>query len=288
MPARKDYLASVPGIDGLLCLLSDKIDTEILDAAGPNLKAISTLSVGFDHVNIEECNKRKITVGYTPGILTNATAELTVSLLLSTSRRLKEAMAAVISGEWGSWKPMWLCGSGLDGSTVGVVGLGRIGMAVAERLKPFGVKKFVYSGRSVKPDADKIQAEFVPFEELLECSDFVVVCCAYTPDTAGLFDKKAFEKMKKSAIFVNTSRGGCVVQDDLYNALVNGDIAAAGLDVTTPEPLPTDSPLLKLKNCVVLPHIGSATTSTREEMSVLAAQNLLAGLKGDKMPCQVN
>ena len=198
-------------------------------------------------------------------------------------------MAAVVSGAWGSWKPMWLCGSGLDGSTVGVVGMGRIGQAVAERLAPFGVKQFFYSGRTPKPRAEeKLNAKLVPFDTLLEESDFVVVTCAYTPDTANLFDKKAFQKMKKSAIFINTSRGGCVVQEDLHDALVNKEIAAAGLDVTTPEPLPTNSPLLLLDNCTVLPHIGSAETATRADMSVLAAENLLTGLSGKDMTCQVN
>ena len=167
--------------------------------------------------------------------------------------------------------------------------MGRIGQAVAERLAPFGVKQFLYSGRTPKPQAEeKLKAKFVPFDTILEESDFVVVTCAYTPDTANLFDRKAFQKMKKSAIFINTSRGGCVVQDDLYDALVNKEIAAAGLDVTTPEPLPTSSPLLKLDNCTVLPHIGSAEKATRADMSVLAAENLLSGLRGEDMACQVN
>lgn len=287
-PPRAEYLESVKGIDALYCLLTDKVDVELLDAAGPNLKVVSTMSVGFDHIDVKECTARKITVGYTPGILTSSTAELTVSLLLATSRRLKEGLSAVVNGEWGSWKPTWLCGSGLDGSTVGIVGLGRIGIAVAERLKPFGVEHFLYSGRSEKSDAEKINAKFVPLDDLLKTSDFVIACCALTPDTACMFNKSAFSKMKKSAIFVNTSRGGVVQQEDLYSALSNGDIAGAGLDVTTPEPLPTDSPLLSLPNCLVLPHIGSATYDTREAMAVLAAKNLLAGIRGETMPCQLN
>ena len=286
-PSREEYLMSVKGVDAILCLLSDKIDREILDSAGPQLRVISTLSVGFDHIDVEECRKRNIAIGYTPGILTNATAELTVSLLLTVSRRIKEGIAAVQNGEWGSWKPMWLCGSGLDGSTVGIVGLGRIGLAVAECLKPFGVSSFLYSGRSQKSHTGSIDAKFVSFNQLLEKSDFVVVCCAYTPQTAGIFNKDAFLKMKSSAIFINTSRGGIVNQEDLYQALVDREIAGAGLDVTTPEPLPTNSPLLTLANCVIVPHIGSATHNTREAMAQLATDNLLAGLKGEKMPEQL-
>ncbi|XP_005105201.1 glyoxylate reductase/hydroxypyruvate reductase [Aplysia californica] len=287
-PSRKGYLDSVRGIDALFCLLTDKIDAELLDAAGPGLKVVSTMSVGHDHIDLQECKARKITVGYTPGILTSATAELTVALLLATSRRLKEGMRAVVNGEWGTWKPTWLCGSGLDGSTVGIVGLGRIGIAVAQCLKPFGVAQFLYSGRSEKPEAESIKAKFVPFDDLLQTSDFVIACCALTQDTAGLFNKDAFSKMKKSAIFVNSSRGGVVNQEDLLHALTSGEIAGAGLDVTSPEPLPTDNPLLKLDNCVVLPHIGSATYSTREAMAVLAAENLLAGVRGEPMPCQLD
>ncbi|GFN81601.1 glyoxylate reductase/hydroxypyruvate reductase-like protein [Plakobranchus ocellatus] len=183
---------------------------------------------------------------------------------------------------------MWLCGQGLDGATVGIVGMGRIGHTVAQCLKPFGVARFVYSDSEKKPEADaELGAEFVDLDTLLYQSDFVIACCALTPQTAGIFNASAFKKMKKTAVFVNSSRGGIVNQEDLIIALESGEIGAAGLDVTVPEPLPTDSPLLKLSNCVVLPHIGSATFDTREAMAVLAAQNLIAGLKGEKLPCQV-
>ncbi|XP_059169331.1 glyoxylate reductase/hydroxypyruvate reductase-like isoform X2 [Physella acuta] len=284
---RKLYLQSVAGVDGLLCLLTDSIDSELLDRAGPSLKVISTMSVGFDHIDLKECAKRNILVGYTPGILTNATAELTVGLLLAASRRFKEGMHAVESGEWGAWKPMWLCGPGLDGATVGIVGLGRIGIAVAKCLKPFGVARILYSGRSEKSEAEEANAQYTSFDELLTKSDFVIACCALTPETKEMFNAAAFKKMKNTAVFVNSSRGGIVNQKDLYEALKSGEIGAAGLDVTSPEPLPTNSPLLKLKNCIVLPHIASATHSTREAMAVLAARNLLAGLKGEPMPSQL-
>lgn len=284
---RADLLKGIQGAHGLLCLLSEKIDAEVLEAAGPNLKVISTLSVGFDHLAIDEIKKRGIRVGYTPDVLTDATAELTVALLLATARRLPEGVEEVKNGGWSSWKPLWLCGYGLSGSTVGVIGLGRIGMAIAQRLMPFGVKRLLYSGRTAKPHAAEVNGEFVPLDTLVSESDFIVVSCSLTPETQGMCDKSFFSKMKPTAVFINTSRGAVVNQEHLYEALSSGQIAAAGLDVTTPEPLPTNHQLLTLKNCVVLPHIGSATYSTRGVMSVLAARNLLGGLQGTDMPSEL-
>ncbi|XP_033829839.1 glyoxylate reductase/hydroxypyruvate reductase [Periophthalmus magnuspinnatus] len=284
---KTELLKGVQGAAGILCLLSDKIDAEVLNAAGPNLKVISTLSVGFDHLALDEIKKRGIRVGYTPDVLTDATAELTVALLLATARRLPEGVEEVKNGGWSTWKPLWLCGYGLSGSTVGIIGLGRIGMAIAQRLMPFGVKRLLYTGRTAKPHAAEVNGEFAPIDTLLSESDFIVISCSLTPETQGLCDKAFFSKMKNTAVFVNTSRGAVVNQEDLYEALKNGQIAAAGLDVTTPEPLPTNHPLLTLKNCVVLPHIGSATYSTRGIMSSLAARNLLAGLQGTDMPSEL-
>ncbi|XP_076877127.1 glyoxylate reductase/hydroxypyruvate reductase [Brachyhypopomus gauderio] len=284
---RSELLKRVQGAHGLFCMLSDRIDTEVLDAAGPQLKVISTLSVGFDHLAIDEIQKRGIRVGYTPDVLTDATAELTVALLLATARRLPEGIQEVKSGGWSSWKPLWLCGYSLSGSTVGVIGLGRIGLAIAQRLKPFGVRRLLYTGRQPKPQAQEVDGEYVPLDTLLRESDFVVVSCALNPDTRALCDKTFFSMMKKTAVFINTSRGAVVNQEDLFEALSTGQIAAAGLDVTTPEPLPTDHPLLTLTNCVVLPHIGSATYSTRGTMVKLSVNNLLAGLSGDAMPSEL-
>ncbi|XP_004874633.1 glyoxylate reductase/hydroxypyruvate reductase isoform X3 [Heterocephalus glaber] len=279
----KELEQRVAGAYGLLCLLSDRVDKKILDAAGANLKVISTLSVGVDHLALDEIKKRGIRVGYTPDVLTDATAELAVSLLLTTCRRLPEAMAEVKNGGWTSWKPLWMCGYGLTQSTVGIMGLGRI-------------------GRQPKPqEAAEFQAEFVSASQLAAESDFIVVACSLTPETKGLCNRDFFQKMKKTAVFVNISRqpgggthtttaisrGDVVNQDDLYQALASGQIAAAGLDVTTPEPLPTEHPLLTLKNCVILPHIGSATYKTRNTMSLLAANNLLAGLRGEPMASEL-
>ncbi|XP_028831722.1 glyoxylate reductase/hydroxypyruvate reductase [Denticeps clupeoides] len=281
---RAELLKKVRGVDGLLCVLTEKVDAELLDAAGPGLKVVSTMSVGYDHLSLEELKKRGIRVGYTPDVLTDAVAELTVALLLCTSRRLVEATHEAKTGGWGTWRTLWLCGYELANSTVGILGLGRIGVAIAERLKPFKVKKFIYTDVAPRPElANMINAEYVSMDELAQQSDFLTICCALTPETQGICNKNLFSKMKETSIFINTSRGGVVNQDDLYEALATGQIAGAGLDVTTPEPLPTSHPLFTLKNCVILPHIASASYTTRNAMSVLAANNLLAGLRGEPM-----
>ncbi|XP_066518128.1 glyoxylate reductase/hydroxypyruvate reductase b [Hoplias malabaricus] len=283
---RQELLKKVKGCNGLLCVLTEKIDAEVLDAAGPNLKVISTMSVGYDHLSLDELKKRRIRVGYTPEVLTDAVAELTIALLLTTSRRLIEASHEAKTGGWGTWRTLWLCGYELANSTVGIIGLGRIGVAIAERLKAFNVKKFIYTDVAPRPElAEAIQAEYVTMDELARQSDFLAVCCALTPETQGICNKtNLFSKMKNTSIFINTSRGGVVNQEDLYEALSTGQIAGAGLDVTVPEPLPISHPLFTLKNCVILPHIASATYETRNAMSALAANNLLAGLQGEPMP----
>ncbi|XP_047220745.1 glyoxylate reductase/hydroxypyruvate reductase b [Girardinichthys multiradiatus] len=281
---RNELLQNVKGVDGLLCVLTEKIDAELLDAAGPNLKVLSTMSVGFDHLSLEELKKRGIRVGYTPEVLTDAVAELTVALLLATSRRLIEATHEAKTGGWGTWRTLWLCGYELANSTVGILGLGRIGVAIAERLAPFKVKKFIYTDVAPRPELAKaINAEYVSLDELAKQSDFLSVCCALTPETKEICNKDLFAKMKNTSIIINTSRGGVVNQKDLYEALYTGQIAGAGLDVTVPEPLPTSHPLFTLKNCVILPHIASASYSTRNAMSALAANNLLLGLRGQPM-----
>ncbi|XP_026158680.1 glyoxylate reductase/hydroxypyruvate reductase [Mastacembelus armatus] len=281
---REELLQKVKGVDGLLCVLTEKIDAELLDAAGPNLKVLSTMSVGFDHLSLEELKKRGIRVGYTPDVLTDAVAELTVALLLTTSRRLIEATHEAKTGGWGTWRTLWLCGYELANSTVGILGLGRIGVAIAERLAPFKVKKFIYTDMAPRPElASIIKAEYVSLDDLAKQSDFLAVCCALTPETKEICNKNLFSKMKNTSILINTSRGGVVNQEDLYEALSTGQIAAAGLDVTVPEPLPTSHPLFTLKNCVILPHIASASYTTRNAMSALAVNNLLLGLRGEPM-----
>lgn len=282
---RSELLENISGKSGLFCSLTDKIDKEVLDKAGPQLKVVATISVGYEHIDIEECKRRNIRVGYTPDVLTDATAELTVALLLATNRRLFEAGKQVYNGGWKSWAPSWMCGNGIKGSTVGIYGFGRIGQEVASRLKPFKPAHLIYNSRTEKDN--NIGAEFVGFDELVKNSDILVVCCALTAETKELFGKSVFEQMKPNAIFINTSRGGVVNQKDLYEALKNKTIQSAGLDVTTPEPLPLDDPLLSLDNIVILPHIGSADINTRTEMSRITACNILAALNGDQMIAEV-
>ncbi|KAF2897063.1 hypothetical protein ILUMI_09115 [Ignelater luminosus] len=288
-PVSRDVLLeNVSGKDALFCLLTDRIDKEVLDKAGPNLKIIATMSVGYDHLDVNEIKKRNIKIGYTPDVLTDATAELTVALLLATSRRLLEANEEARNGGWKAWSPFWLCGPGLNGATVGIVGFGRIGQEVAKRLKPFNIKRLIYHNRSEKAkEAKEIGATRVNLEELLAESDFVIATCALTPETKEMFNDCAFKKMKPTAVFINTSRGGVVHQESLVRALTHKTIWGAGLDVMTPEPLPVDDPLFKLKNCVILPHIGSATIEARSTMAMLTAKNILAGLKGENMPAEL-
>lgn len=286
---RSELLSKIKNVDGVYCLLTDKIDDEILEVAGPQLKVVASMSVGIDHLDLKALKRRNIKVGYTPGILTDATAELTMALLLATSRRLIEANRAVYKGEWKAWAPTWMCGPGLSGSTVGIVGLGRIGAQVAKCLKGFNVAKILYTSRTLKPEASQFGGERVEFDVLLQNSDFVIVTTALTPETRQMFNQSTFQKMKKSAIFINVSRGEVVDQPALIEALKTGQIRAAGLDVMTPEPIPLDNELLTLNNCVILPHIGSAATETREEMSKITAKNILAVLKGvpTEMPSPV-
>lgn len=280
---RAELLRQARGVDGIYCLINDRIDAEVLDAAGPQLRVVSTMSVGYDHVDAAACRARGIAVGNTPGVLTETTADLALALLLATARRLTEAAQAVRDGAWGAWQPEWMTGRDLHGSTIGIVGLGRIGMAVARRLRGFGCR-LLYHGPEPKPEAQTVGAAYVTLEELLAQSDFVTLHCPLNDSTRHLIRAETLRLMQPTAVLINTTRGGVVDQDALYAALRDGAIAAAGLDVTTPEPLPPDHRLLTLPNCVVLPHIGSATIATRERMAMMAAENLIAGMRGRPLP----
>lgn len=289
LPFSRDVLLTqIKDQNAVYCTYRDCIDAEIIERAGPQLKCICTASVGYDHIDVEECKKRGIRVGYTPDVATDATAELTLALLLATSRRLLEANKQVHNGGWNSWSFNWMCGQGLKGTCVGIFGFGRIGQEVAARVKPFKPKLLTYNSRTQRPkEATKIGVNFVSFDELLSQSDFIIVCCSLTPETKEIFNIKTFAKMKSNAIFINTARGGVVNQNDLYKALKDGHIRAAGLDVTTPEPLPLDNPLLKLNNVVILPHIGSSIIETRKKVSNITVENILAGLAGTEMIAEV-
>jgi glyoxylate reductase len=262
--------------EGVLSLLTDPIDSELIDSC-PELRAISNYAVGVDNVEVDAATARGIPVGNTPGVLTDSTADLAVALMLGAARRLVEGEAFVRRGEWRTWEPDLLLGHDLHGATVGIVGFGRIGKAVARRLEGFGCE-LVHSGRR----------DGVALEELLERSDFVTLHAPLTPDTRGLIDDAALRRMKPTAYLVNTARGPMVDTAALVRALKGGEIAGAALDVTDPEPLPGDHPLLDAPNLLVIPHLGSATHATREKMADMAVENLLAGLAGEPMPNCVN
>jgi glyoxylate/hydroxypyruvate reductase len=276
---RETLLEWVKGIDGLYCLLTESIDDELLDAAGEQLRVVSTMSVGYDHIDVEACKARNVTIGNTPEVLTDTTADLAMALMLATARRLPEALDAVRNGEWSTWKPEWMAGYDVYGSTVGIVGLGRIGMTFARRLAGFDCRLLYYNPTPTPERAAEVGAEYVDFDKLLSESDFISIHCQLTPETQNLFDSHAFKKMKSTAILINTSRGGVIDQEALFEALTTREIAAAGLDVTTPEPLPHDHPLVGLPNCVILPHIGSASHATRAQMALVAAKNLVSGVQ---------
>jgi glyoxylate reductase len=275
-PPRDELLARVREVEGLLSMLTDRIDAELLDAA-PNLRAISNYAVGVDNVDVDAATARGIPVGNTPGVLTDTTADLAVALMLGIGRRLVDGDAYVRRGAWYTWEPDQLLGRDLHGATVGIVGFGRIGQAVGRRLEGFDCT-ILHTSRSGG----------VGFEELLERSDFVSLHTPLTPETRGLVDAEALRRMKPTAYLVNTARGPVVDTDALAAGLHAGEIAGAALDVTDPEPLPADHPLLDAPNLLVLPHLGSATHATRERMADMAVDNLLAGLRGERMPHQVN
>jgi glyoxylate reductase len=288
-PKRDELLRRVAGCDGVLTLLTDRVDGEFLDAAGPGLKVVSNYAVGFDNVDVAECTRRGIPVGNTPGVLTETTADLAWALLMAAARRLPEGDHYVRAGRWKTWGPMLLLGPDVHGATLGIVGFGRIGQAVARRARGFGMTILYHDvGRAAEEVEHELEASFVPFEELLDRSDFVSLHVNLTPDTEGLIDANALQRMKPTAVLVNTSRGPVVDTDALVDGLRAGDIAAAALDVTDPEPLPPDHPLIGMDSCLVVPHIASATRATRGKMAEMAAANLLAGVRGDRLPTPVN
>lgn len=272
---------------GYYAMLTETIDAELLDA-GFRLRVISNMAVGVDNVDLAECTRRGIPVGHTPGVLTETTADTGFGLLLMVARRFSEGIDYVREGEWKRWDPELLMGSDVHSSTLGIIGLGRIGAAVARRGRGFGMR-VLYHSRSRKRDAeDELGIEYRTLEQVLADSDHVVLTVALTEETTRLIDAAALEAMKPTATLVNISRGPVVDHDALVAALRDGTIAAAGLDVTDPEPIPEDHPLLSLTNCVVLPHLGSSSRATREAMASLAADNLIAGLKGERLPACAN
>jgi glyoxylate reductase len=286
-PSHAELLKHVQGVHGILSLLTDPIDGEVMDASGEQLKVISNHAVGFDNIDINAATVRKIPVGNTPDVLTDATADFAFALMMIAGRRILEGDRYVRNGNWKTWEPMLLLGTEMKNATLGLVGFGRIGKAMARRAIGFDMR-IIYSDPSEsKPDPD-VKARRVDFETLLAESDFISLHTPLTADTRHLIDSEALSKMKPGAVLVNTSRGPVVDMDALYDALKTKRIFAAGLDVTEPEPLPSDHRLLTLDNVIIMPHIASASTATRDKMSWMAAKNLIAGLKGEHLPNCVN
>lgn len=288
-PSQSELTQRVRGVAGLLCLLTDRVDGELMDAAGPELRVISNHAVGVDNVDVEAATERGIPVGNTPGILTDTTADFAFALLLATARRVVEADRFVRAGHWKTWGPKLLLGRDVHGATLGIVGFGRIGQAVAQRAMGFDMRTLYYDpGKENDLQAGKLGARAVDLDRLLREADFVSLHTPLTDETHHLISAEALEKMKPSAILINTSRGPVVDHAALFDALNERRIAGAALDVTDPEPLPEGSPLLGLDNVVLAPHIASASENTRGKMAQMAAENLIAGLNGERLPHCVN
>jgi len=288
-PPRDELLRSVAGCDGVLTLLTDRVDDEFLDAAGPQLKVVSNYAVGFDNVDVPACTARGIPVGNTPGVLTETTADLAFALMMAAARRLPEGDRYVRAGKWKTWGPLLLLGPDVHGATIGIVGFGRIGQAVARRAGGFGMTILYHDVQRAEASVETEHgATFLPLEELLAQADFVSLHVNLTDETRGLINAEKLGWMKSTAVLVNTSRGPVINPADLAIALRDGQIFAAALDVTDPEPIPADDPLLSLDNCLVVPHIASASRATRGKMAEMAAANLLAGLRGERLPTPVN
>ncbi len=272
---------------GALTLLTDKIDGPLLDRH-PNLKVVSNFAVGYDNIDVPAATERGVLVCNTPDVLTNATADHTWALLMAMARRIPESMDYVREGRWKTWGPLLLLGQEISGATLGVVGLGRIGKEVAKRARGFGMRILAYDPYEDAAFANEHGVTFVGLPRLLAESDFVTLHVALTDETRHLIGAAELEAMKPSAILVNASRGPVVDTDALVAALRNGVILGAALDVTDPEPLPADHPLVSMPNCIVVPHTASATVQTRNAMADLAARNLIAGLKKERPPASVN
>jgi glyoxylate reductase len=287
-PPRDELLRRIAGCDGVLTLLTDKVDDEFLDAAGPQLKVVSNYAVGFDNVDVAACVRRGVAVGNTPGVLTETTADLAWTLLMAAARRIPEGGRYVRAGEWRTWGPLLLLGPDVHGATIGIVGFGRIGQAVARRAQGFGMR-ILYHDLHRLPDevTEPLGAKYLSLDELLAASDFVSLHVNLSEVTRHLINARTLAAMKPTAVLVNTSRGPVIDQLALADALRDGVIWAAALDVTDPEPIAMDDPLVGLDNCLIVPHIASASRATRGKMAEMAAANLIAGVQGLPLPTPV-
>jgi glyoxylate reductase len=278
---REDLFENVRNVDALMCMLGDKIDSNVMDAAGPNLRVISCYSVGYDHVDIKEAEKRKIIVTNTPNVLDNTTADLTFSLILTAARNIVNADSYVRNGNWKfGWTPDLFLGYDVHGSTLGIIGLGEIGTLVAKRAKGFDMEVLYYSKTRKHEMESELAITYVPLEELLQRSDFVSIHVSLSKKSFHMIDESKIKLMKKTAFLINTSRGKVINEQDLINALRNKLIAGAGLDVYENEPISTSNPLTQMPQAILLPHIGSATFLTRSKMAEVAANNIVNFLIG--------
>lgn len=273
--------------DGILTTLNDRIDAEFLEQVS-SVKVVSNFAVGYDNIDVDACTQRGIAVCITPDVLTDTTADFAFALLMAAARRVSESHASIPRGEWRTWEPLGYLGRDVHGATLGIVGMGRIGVAMARRATGFGMRVLYTDVRRNEAAESQVDSTFVDFDQILSDSDFVSVHVPLTPETRHLFSWSEFERMKPSAVLVNTARGPVVDTEALVDALNSGQIWGAGLDVTDPEPLPADHPLLSIGRAVVTPHIASASERTRSEMARLAADNLLAALGGSEPPRCVN
>lgn len=290
LPPRRDALMErVQGVHGILALLTDRIDGAVMDAASPHLQVISNLAVGYDNIDVPAATERGIMVGNTPDVLTETSADFTWALLMAAARRIVEGDHYSRTGQWQTWEPKLLLGQDITGATLGIIGFGRIGKAVAKRASGFAMRVLYHSSTPRDdPDAARLGAQRVDLDTLLGEADFVSIHTPLTPQTRALIDAKALARMKRTAILINTARGPVVDSAALYDALAHGIIAYAALDVTDPEPIPMDSPLLLLPNIIIAPHIASASVKTRGQMARIAALNLIAGVNREPLPHCVN
>ena len=286
-PPREVLLRETRDADGLVSLLTDKIDGELMDAC-PRLRVVSNYAVGFDNLDIPAGSSRGILMGNTPGVLTETTADFAFALLMAAARRIVEGADYVRAGKWKTWGPMLLLGHDVHHATLGLIGLGRIGVEMARRARGFEMRVLYYDVIRREDYEQEYGLTYAPLEDVLKQADFVSIHTPLTPETHHLMNRDRFALMKPNAILINTSRGPVVDSDALLSALQSGQISGAALDVTEPEPLPADSPLVQQENCLVVPHIASASRVTRGKMADIAARNLIAGLEGEPLPNGLN
>ena len=286
-PPRDVLLRETHDCDGLVSLLTDTIDPEFMDAC-PKLRVVSNMAVGFDNIDVPAATERGILAGNTPGVLTETTADFAFALLMAAARRIPEGVEYVRQGHWKTWGPMLLMGADVHHATLGLVGLGRIGTEMAKRARGFDMRVVYYDVFRREDLEEAHNIEFLPLDDMLAAADFVSIHTPLTSETHHLMNRERFQKMKAGAILINTSRGPVVETAALQEALESGHLAGAALDVTEPEPLPAEHPLVHTPNCIVVPHIASASAATRGKMAEIAARNLLAGLHGEPLPNGLN